>query len=136
MKALFIHSKFFKYKVRQKTKLAEDITDEEKRGELENCLVVMFAVEKEDEKKKALLEKLVAEIDKVTSQVKVKNITVFPFVHLTEEPSSPAFAQKFGKGLQAELGKKYSTMKVPFGWIKNWGFETAGHPLAVLSRRL
>ena len=49
MKILIQHCDYVKFKVTKKTKVAVEIPDELKRGEVEECLFVRFATEAEDE---------------------------------------------------------------------------------------
>jgi len=45
MRILLIHSDYLKYKTKSKTRIAEKIEDEKKKGEFEDSLVVFTAVE-------------------------------------------------------------------------------------------
>jgi len=50
MRILLIHSDHLKYQTKSKTRIAEEIGEEKKKGQFENALVIFTAVEKEDEK--------------------------------------------------------------------------------------
>ena len=63
MRILLIHSDHLKYQTKSKTRIAEKIDDEKKKGQFENALVVFTAVEKEDEENPvAVVENAVKEI--------------------------------------------------------------------------
>lgn len=130
---LFIHSSWVKYQVNKETKISKQV--EKKSDEFNSSLVVKICAEKEDEDKSELFEKTVKEIKDVSKKLKENHIVLFPFVHLSDKPSSPDFALKFVDSLYKELEKDYSVDEIPFGWVKKWGLETKGHPLSVLSRR-
>lgn len=141
MKLLFIHVDYFNYKVKKETELAEKIDSSQRSGETENSLLVLLSVEKEDEESKTGSDKLVSralnEIEEIVAQIKVENITLFPFAHLSESLSSPDYAISVLKKLEKKAKKSgLNTLKVPFGWYKNFEFKSKGHPLSVLSRTI
>lgn len=141
MKLLFIHVDYFNYKVKKETELAEKIDSSQRSGETENSLLVLLSVEKEDEESKTGSDKLVSralnEIEEIVTQIKVENITLFPFAHLSESLSSPDYAISVLKKLEKKAKKSgLNTLRVPFGWYKNFEFKSKGHPLSVLSRTI
>ncbi|OYT56707.1 MAG: hypothetical protein B6U68_02880 [Candidatus Aenigmarchaeota archaeon ex4484_14] len=134
MQLLFIHASWISYEVREKTKIAENLSDNEKARQINNCLVVKTCVEKKD--KEDVLKTAKKEIITIAEKVGAKHIVLFPFAHLSPELSSPKFAIKFLKDLKKALKTDgYEVDSIPFGWIKKWALETKGHALAVLSRR-
>ncbi len=136
MKLLLIHSDFIEYEPKKKAlKSAEDISDK-KPVRVEEALVAFCSVEKRDEKgKKKVIQNAVKEILDVFGQVKAKNIVVYPFVHLSQDPSSPAAALEVVKGVEEALVKKgHKVKRSPFGWYKAFDIRCKGHPLAELSR--
>jgi threonyl-tRNA synthetase len=50
MQMLLIHADYIEYQAKNKTKLAEDVPEEQKGQRSEETLVAFIAVEKEDEK--------------------------------------------------------------------------------------
>ncbi|KXA93953.1 hypothetical protein AKJ66_00320 [candidate division MSBL1 archaeon SCGC-AAA259E22] len=141
MKLLFIHVDYFNYKVKKETELAEKIDSSQRSGETENSLLVLLSVEKEDEESKTGSDKLVSralnEIEEIVTQIKVENITLFPFAHLSESLSSPDYAISVLKKLEKKAKKSgLNTLRVPFGWYKNFELKSKGHPLSVLSRTI
>ena len=138
MKLLLIHSDFIEYEAKKKAlKSAEEISDK-KPVRVEEALVAFCSVEKKDEKgKKGVISNSVREILSVYDQVKAKNIVVYPFVHLSHEPSSPAAALEVVKGIEEALLKKgHKVKRSPFGWYKAFDIRCKGHPLAELSREV
>jgi len=137
MKLLLIHSDFIEYEVKDKaiphpeeTKILKDRLDE--------ALTVFIAVEKVDENapKKAVQE-AVAEIIKTAGQLKVANIMVYPYAHLSSNLAAPKKAQELLIEIEHELkNKEYNVKRAPFGWYKAFTISCKGHPLSELSREI
>jgi len=137
MKLLLIHSDFIEYEVKEKAIKNPEETDE-KSGRLEEALTSFTAVEKIDEKspKKAVLE-AVSEIEKTATQLKVKNIMLYPYAHLSANLASPKKAQEILIEIEYELKNKHFNVKrSPFGWYKSFKISCKGHPLSELSREI
>lgn len=135
MKILTIHSDFIEFEpVSKAIANAEEVEKFKKR--IDNCLVVFSSVEKADEKDwQGTAKKAVEEIEDIANQVKEKRIVVYPFVHLSNTPSSPDIALKTVKEIERILKEKnYETYRAPFGWYKAFNIQCKGHPLAELSR--
>jgi len=135
MKILLIHSDFISYEPKKKAiKDAEAV----KKGpvRIKEALVVFSSVEKRDESApKKIIDNTAKEILHVHKQVKAKNIVIYPFVHLSSTPSSPAVALQILKGIEKMLlDKKLPVTRAPFGWYKGFDIKCKGHPLAELSR--
>ncbi len=138
MKILLIHADFIEYQARKKAmKSAEDIKNKDP-VRVEEALVVFSSVEKKDEKAKdKVISNAVKEILNVNDQVKAKSIVVYPFVHLSHEPSSPGTALEVVKGIEKKLiVKGLDVKRSPFGWYKSFDIKCKGHPLAELSREI
>ncbi|WP_423791950.1 threonine--tRNA ligase [Methanocaldococcus indicus] len=135
MKMLLIHADYLEFEAKQKTKIAEE-TDNLK-GKMEDCLVCFIAVEKEDEKNpESVVNKAIEEIENVISQIKVNNVVIYPYAHLSKNLSSPEVALKVLKSLEERLKNKYNVLRVPFGWYKAFKLSCKGHPLSELSREI
>jgi len=135
MKILLLHSDFMEWE--PKKKAIKSAKDEKKDTvKVDEALVVFTSVEKGDEKNpKQVIEKTVKEILGVFKNVKAKNIVVYPYVHLSPEPSSPDTAVKILDGIAKTLKKeKKSVYSAPFGWYKAFNIKVKGHPLSELSR--
>ncbi|HSO25340.1 MAG TPA: threonyl-tRNA synthetase editing domain-containing protein, partial [Methanobacteriaceae archaeon] len=135
MRVLLIHSDYLKYQTKSKTKIAEKIDDEKKKGSFENSLVAFTAVEKEDESDMhGVVENAVKEIADVFSKVGAENVVVYPYAHLSSSLSSPDAAKKILVEIESELAKKdIKVARVPFGWYKSFEVSCKGHPLSELS---
>jgi len=137
MKILLIHSDFIEWE--PKTKAIKDAEEvEKKKNKVEEALVVFSSVEKQDEKNpKQVAENAVKEIISVFDQVKAKNIVIYPFVHLSSNPSSPSIALQVLNDVEKRLKEKnLSVKRAPFGWYKEFDLKCKGHPLAELSKEI
>jgi threonyl-tRNA synthetase len=137
MKILLLHSDFIEWEPKEKAiKQAEEV--EKKVSSVKDVLVVFSAVEKTDEgKEKTIIEKTTKEIADVMKEVKAKNVVVYPYVHLTKNPSSPSTALAVLKGIEKELkARKINVQRAPFGYYKRFTIAVKGHPLSELSREI
>ncbi|MCC7570691.1 hypothetical protein KO465_05060 [Candidatus Micrarchaeota archaeon] len=135
MRIILLHSDFIEFKAVSKAlKTAEETNTEKER--FEECLVVLTAVEKRDEGTDVAL-KVAEEIQNVADQVKTKNVVIYPWVHLSSEPSSPKEAQRVLKETTEAVKKAgYMVANAPFGWYKSLNVSCKGHPLSELSREI
>ena len=137
MKILLLHCDWVGWEPTKKAiKSAEDIADK-KAVKVEDCLVVLTAVEKTDEKdpEKSVLE-YIKNIKEVVEMVKAKNIVVYPYAHLSSNLSSVEIAQRVLGSAEKELSKEFKVWRAPFGWYKKLSLAVKGHPLSELSREL
>lgn len=138
MKILFIHANYVNYKVKRKTKLAEEIDEKGKTGSMHDPLISFICVEGTDENNgnvKGLAKRTFEEIENIASKIKTQNIVLFPFAHLSDNLASPNFAVSTLTEVKSKLeASDFRTLRVPFGWYKEFEFRSKGHPLAVLSR--
>ena len=95
MRILLLHSDFIKFQAEKQA---------------------ITAVEKRDEKNQdATIKRYAKEVDDVAKQVKAANIVIYPYVHLTTDPSSPQAALQILKSCEEELNKSYKVTRSPFG---------------------
>ena len=136
MKILTLHCDFIRFKpVEKAIKSAEEI--EKKEVLVNEALVVFMAVEKDDENNVSIItNNTEREIISIASQVKAKNIVLYPYAHLSPNLSSPDIALKMMKDLEKSLKEKYSVTRAPFGWYKTFEVKCKGHPLSELSREI
>lgn len=137
MKILLLHSDYIEWEPKKKAiKQAEEV--EKKVSNVKDVLVVFSAVEKTDEgKENIIIEKTSKEIANVMRDVKAKNVVVYPYVHLTNNPSSPSTALRVLKGIENSLNtKKLNVYRAPFGYYKRFQISVKGHPLSELSREI
>ena len=137
MRLILLHSDEFEYEPKKKAiKAAEEI--EKDPVKVPEALVVMMAVEKPDEENpEAAATQTVKEIDGVADELKVENIVVYPWVHLTSNPGRPDIALKIMRDVEGQLkaSDRYEIIRrAPFGWYKGFTVKVKGHPLSELSR--
>jgi threonyl-tRNA synthetase len=138
LKMLFIHCDYFSYLTTQPTKIAEKIANGCKSCAFKNVLVIFVTVEKCDEKNRDIVVKKCAEetINKA-KQLGVKNLVLYPFVHLSDETSDPNIAMKIMEDFREKLmSLGYIADRAPFGWEKVFSLTSKGHPLAESSRTI
>ena len=137
MRFLSFHVDHFWYKVTKKgrSKVIEEITEENKENRVEDALVLFISMEKRDEEDPYLIEKGIAEIEKITHQLKISNLVILPFAHLFGQLSSLEYAFESFKQIQSIfISKNYSVLRLPFGWFNELEMKAKGHPLSRISR--
>ena len=137
MKLLLIHSDYIEYEVKDKAIKDPEKTDK-KSDRLEEALTVFTAVEKIDEKASSqAVQDAIKEIEKIAEQLKVKNIMLYPYAHLSSDLASPKKAQEILVEIEYELkNKDFNVKRSPFGWYKAFKISCKGHPLSELSREI
>ncbi|MGB9707762.1 MAG: threonine--tRNA ligase [Candidatus Pacearchaeota archaeon] len=136
MKILTLHCDYIKFKpVKEAIKAREEVEKKEKT--VKECLVILGAVEKNDEgHETAVAKELVRNIKDIASQLKTKTIVLYPYVHLTNMPSKPSSAlQILQEGEKVLAKEKFTVTRAPFGWYKEFELKCKGHPLSELSRQ-
>ncbi|MHA2099703.1 MAG: threonine--tRNA ligase [Candidatus Kariarchaeaceae archaeon] len=137
MRLILLHSDEFEYEPKSKAiKAAEQI--EKEVVSVDEALVVFMSVETADEKNyQEAASQTVDEIVKVADDLKVDNLVLYPWVHLTSTPSRPDIALKVMKQVEVnmlELDRFSELKRAPFGWYKGFTVKVKGHPLSELSR--
>ncbi len=139
MKFLSLHCDFLKFRPLKKAlRKPEELTEKRKKETVvKNPLVILTAVEKQDESHPNLIEKFVKEIKDIAKQVSAENIVLYPYAHLSPSLSNPDFAQKTLEQTHKELKKeKFNVSQAPFGYYKEFELKCKGHPLSELSREI
>jgi threonyl-tRNA synthetase len=137
MRFLSFHVDYFRYKVTKKgrSKVIEEISEENKENQVDDALVLFISMEKSDEAKTNIIEKGINEIEKITKQLKVSTIVIVPFAHLFGQLSSLEYAFESFKKIESQLKlKDYSVLRLPFGWFNELEMKAKGHPLSRISR--
>ena len=137
MKLLLIHSDYIEYEVKDKAiSVPEEISVHGDR--MEEALTVFTAVEKIDEKSHTqAVSDATAEIVKTAEQLKVNNIMIYPYAHLSSDLASPKAAKEILIEIEYELkNKDFNVKRSPFGWYKAFKISCKGHPLSELSREI
>jgi threonyl-tRNA synthetase len=137
MKLLLIHSDYIEYEVKNKAiKTPEEI--KKKTDRFDEALTVFTAIEKSDsESSDQTVKNAITEITKTADQLKVKNIMLYPYAHLSSDLASPKQAQNMLVELEYELKQKdFNVKRSPFGWYKAFKISCKGHPLSELSKTI
>ena len=135
MKILTLHTNYIKFKpVKKALKLAEQLTDKQKQlTEVKNCLVVLTAVESNDDAN--IARETVKNIKDISKDIKVKDVVLYPYAHLSNKLAKPNEAIKLLTELNKQLSRGgFHVVRAPFGWYKSFDISVKGHPLAELSR--
>ncbi|HOC96969.1 MAG TPA: threonine--tRNA ligase [Candidatus Pacearchaeota archaeon] len=139
MKTLNLHVDYIKFKPLKKAlKSIKELPDKDKKEkEIKEALVVLTAVEKADKSVPIVVKQLVENIKDIASQVKTKNIVLYPYAHLSKDLGSPEIAQEVLEKAEEELKKhKFHVARAPFGYYKEFELKVKGHPLSELSREI
>lgn len=138
MKILSLHCDYIKFKPLKKAlKQPEELSDKRKESiEVKEPLVVLIAVEKQDEKNTNIIKEVIKEVEDIAKQVNTKNIVLYPYAHLSPSLSSPNFALKTLEAVDKRLNKQFKIIRAPFGYYKEFELKVKGHPLSELSREI
>lgn len=139
MKILSLHCDYIKFKaLKPAIKGMVLAKDEEKAVEVKDPLVILTAVEKQDEDNKAILEEYIKNILDLKEKIgKIDRIVLYPYAHLSSSLSSPDFAKNLLIEAEKELAKKnIEVYRAPFGFYKEFELKCKGHPLSELSRTI
>jgi len=137
MRSLGIHTNHFHFEGREKATAAAESLPGGNRIEIDReCLVIFIAVEKADEASPAsVTTQLVADVLKRAGQLSVKTVVVYPYVHLTDTPSTQRTALAVLKDIARRLSESLDVVRAPFGWYKAFDLSCLGHPLSEWSGR-
>lgn len=138
MKILALHVDYIKFQALKKAlKSIADLSDKEKEEkEVKEALVVMTAVEKTDADVKVAVKELVKQVKDIAAQLKVQNVVLYPYAHLSSSLSSPATAVSVLEEAEKVLKKSFKVTRAPFGYYKSFELRVKGHPLSELSRSI
>jgi threonyl-tRNA synthetase len=132
MKTLGIHTNYIRITATEPAmKAAEEISEKTYSHE-GDCVVVYMGVEKDDEAAPETVARKVAEDTiKRAQTLKANKIVVYPYVHLTQNPSSPRTALAVLKKTAELLEQSgLDVFRAPFGWYKGFEISAKGHPLS------
>ena len=138
MRTLGIHSKYFRFTARERAgDGAEALPDHSAQANVgTECLIIFVSVEKDDAKSPAsVAAQLAADTTKRADQLGVGTVVLYPYVHLTETPSTPRVALKVLDETETRLSTSLRVVRAPFGWYKAFDMACLGHPLSEWSGR-
>lgn len=131
-----LHVDQFKSRITEKgrSKIIEPFDNPE--TSVNEALIVLSSVEKEDEAKpEVVADKAAQEIAKLASQLKVKTIVLNSFAHLFGELSRPEVAIEVLKETQRKLADGgFKVIRSPFGWFNTLEIKAKGHPISRVAR--
>ena len=138
MKILSLHVDYIKFKPLKKAlKTVADLSEKEKKESIiKDALAILISVEKSDLDIEKIVKELIKNIKDIASQVKVKNIVLYPYAHLSSNLASPENAIKVLENTEKELKKDFKVFRAPFGYYKEFELKVKGHPLSELSREI
>ncbi len=138
MRLLMLHVDHFRCTITEKGRSKIVETFSSKTTEVDEALLILASVEKQDETKIEIISrKAVEEISKLAHQLKVDTIVLHPFAHLFGELSRPEVAVGTLKLIEDGLCQKgFKTTRTPFGWFNTIEIKAKGHPLSRVARTI
>jgi threonyl-tRNA synthetase len=135
MRLLGVHSDGFGYGVKeQATVSADSLAGKPREIKIEsNCLVVFTAIEDGDNT--TLTTRATTDITDRARQRGVKDIVVYPYVHLTDNPAPLDLARSLLDTISNGFSDDLNITQAPFGWYKSFELTCLGHPLSEWSAR-
>lgn len=131
MRLLLIHADNFKYRVTQRSAAAaraQEVPPDQREVAVSECLVAFIAVEKDDEVAlNYVSDKAVQEIKRISDDLSVREIVIYPYAHLAPGLSSSSATLQALKAIQDGLRERAARL-APFGWYKSFEIECKGHP--------
>jgi threonyl-tRNA synthetase len=132
-----LHSDYFKFEVVEKTKVSEEVSESEKRGEVNGSVLVVFACsEKPDERNpSAVVDKAIEMIVDIADQIKPTHVVLHSFAHLSDDLARPDVAKRVLHEMHRKLTSLgYECLKTPFGWRDTFELRVKGHPVSKVFR--
>lgn len=138
MKILSLHCDYIRFKPLKKALKEPEKLSKERESliEVKEPLVILTAIEKQDESNSEIVNRLVKEVENLISQINPTELVIYPFAHLSSSLSNPDFALKTLQEAENLLSKKYKVTRAPFGYYKEFELKCKGHPLSELSRSI
>jgi len=132
MKILTLHCDYIKFQSLKKALKKVDDFPTNGEVEIKDPLVVLTAVEKGDNDK--TIKELIEAVSKTASEVKAKNIVLYPYAHLSSNLANPETALSILQDAEKKLSKEFNVTRAPFGYYKTFELKCKGHPLSELSK--
>ncbi len=129
MKALMFHCKKYKTKIVGIANKPEGIKPEpikEKKQSMKNCIVAMITVEKGDNIE-VCSEEMDKEISKFAEEVKIKNVVLLPFAHLSNNLGDSKTCIRFMQVLEDKLVYNLKVTRSHYGSDKSLLLDVKGH---------
>jgi threonyl-tRNA synthetase len=128
MRILQLHVDYIEYEpIEKEIKMAEKA--EKKKKKYEDLVTLFVAVEDGDNL--SVARKAMKEVKESLDVIKVNEVLIYPFAHLSSNLAKPSQALKVVKEMESKAKKlKLKTHRSPFGWNKQFALKIKGHPLA------
>ena len=138
MKFLALHTDYIKFKPLKKAlRSIGDLSEKEKEEtESKDALAIFTAVEKGDDDVGKVVEEFVNNVKDIAKQLKVKNVVLYPYAHLSSNLAALDLAVKVLDEAEKVLEKNFNIVRAPFGYYKEFEMKVKGHPLSELSREI
>lgn len=139
MKIISLHCDYIKFKaLKPAIKGMELAKGEDEEIVVKESLVILTAIEKQDEENKNILDDYVKNILDLKEKIgKVEKVVLYPYAHLSSSLSNSDFAKQILIDAEKKLKEKnIETYRAPFGFYKEFELKCKGHPLAELSRNI
>jgi threonyl-tRNA synthetase len=124
------------FEAKDKTKVAEEISDNLRNGKMDEVLVVFVTVESGDESKIAYVATEASkDILAAKDRIGAERVMLYPYAHLSNDLAKPKASIELLdllKDMIASSGAEVT--RAPFGWYKAFDIKCKGHPLSELSR--
>jgi len=138
MRILMLHVDRFISTITKKgrSKVIEDVNPDSKTTDVNEALLVLVSVEKNDESShEIIVKKAVNEISEHARRLKVSRIVLHPFAHLFADLSKPETALKILKlSEEGLIQRDFEVTRTPFGWFNSLELKAKGHPLSRVAR--
>ena len=135
MKILTLHCDYIKFQALKKAlNSAEKLKDKDEVVVEGDPLVVLTSVEDGDSDKE--IKELVESVSKRADELKVSEIVLYPYAHLSSNLAKPDSAVDVLVKAEDALNKikGVNITRAPFGYYKSFEFRCKGHPMSELSR--
>lgn len=135
---LMLHVDHFSSTITEKgrSRIVEDYNPSSKTTQVDEALLVLVSVEKQDETSPENISKRTKEeIAKLVHQLNVGTVVLHPFAHLFGELSKPDVAVAVLKLTEEKLVQDgIKVIRTPFGWFNTLELKAKGHPLSRVAR--
>ncbi len=119
-----------------RSKVIEEVTPDSRTTDVDEALLVLASVEKNDESShESIVNKVVSEVSGHARKLKVNRIILHPFAHLFADLSKPETALEILKLSEEGLIQRgFEVIRTPFGWFNSLELKAKGHPLSRVAR--
>jgi threonyl-tRNA synthetase len=127
-----------------RSKVIDEVTPDSKTTDVDEALLVLSSVEKNDESShESIVNKVVSEVSGHAGKLKVNRIIIHPFARAIIHPFAHLFADLSKPETALEVLKLseegliqcgFEVIRTPFGWFNSLELKAKGHPLSRVAR--